>query len=746
VLEGCSDRELIERARRGDNAAFGALWGRYERRVAHVCRGYLGRGAPSAARDAAVDDDDLLAGIFIRALHYLDRHEERPGSGGFSAWLMQLTRNHCLTFLATQRRRRQWLAPLDGEPGLDARPDPGPSVARIVEEREMLRLAAQAINALPSRYRAPFRLFLEECSHGEIATALGISIEASFKRIQRARKLLQPQLTELFLAGGPAGDGGRRGCRRAAADVERGWRAVERALEEIVSSYRVVNVTLPGGGDLQLCLRIDRDQAAREAEIEPLRARLAARPRAWKQRLQLAELCYHSGRWSEAQTEYRAVLAARAACHGAALRLGGMLQGEGRPEEAAPVYEAALAALSPGEAAGLPGRLLRANLFLANGADAEAADAFRGAIACAPAEKPGYYGLNTALAHLSRYEEQLENLARLRALDPDDLFAYTAAYTPCARLVRFDLALPLLERAVELDPHHPMALKHLFQVRMNLQLCNEETLAMAERLVRLAPHFVESWGELSWIYFELGRDEESVAVLEQFLAEHPDNAEGLAALAWRLRYLGRDSEALSQARRAYRLAPQRWFVCWTFLSCAAFPSCPEAEAAAGAEEIAARFPQDAFLLSEIAGLYTARQQEERAVDYGRQAASLCPTSPLAWRRLAEAYRAFRRWEEAAEAGARLLALPGTRTCGYLSELAVARHALYDLTADALFEEAASLATTAGEFVSLAGHLEACSRLAAAEDAFRQALVSPGPPQVRRQAEAGLRRLAGRVTQ
>jgi RNA polymerase sigma factor (sigma-70 family) len=743
VLEGCSDHELIERARRGDNAAFGALWARHEHRVAHLCRGYLARGMRSGARHPAVDDEDLLASIFIRTLHYLDRHEERPGSGGFSAWLTQLTRGQCQTFLAAQRRPRQ--PTLSGEQGPEARFAPGPPVARIVGERETLRLAAQAINALPSRYRAPFRLFLEERSHSEIAAALGISIENSLKRIQRARKLLQPQLTARFLAGDSPCGNGRPGDGPADTRAERGWRAVERALEEIVSSYRVVNVTLPGGGTLQLCLRIDREQAAREAEIEPLRARLAARPRAWKQRLQLADLCYHSGRWSEAQSEYRSVLAAHPACHGAALRLGEMLQREGRPEEAVPVYEAALAALPPDEAEGLPGTLLRANEFLARGADAEAADAFRSAIARAPAEKAGYYGLDTALARLSRYEEQLENLDRLRALDPDDLFAYTAAYTPCARLVRFELALPLLERAVELDPHHPMALKHLFQVRMNLHLCDEETLQMAERLVRLAPQFVESWGELAWIYFELGRDEESIAVLEQFLAEHPDNAEGLAALSWRLKYLARDAEALSHARHAYRLAPHRWYVCWTFVSCAASKTCAEAEAVAGAEEIAVRFPQDAFLLSEIAGLYATRQQEERAVEYARRATSLSPTSPLAWRRLAEAYRAAGRWEEASEAGARLLALPGARTCVCLSELAVARHALYDLTADALFDEAASLATTASEFVSLAEHLEACSRLAAAEAAFRQALARPGPPQVHRRAEAGLRRTAGRVT-
>src|SRR5207248_1794725 len=154
----------------------------------------------------------------------------------------------------------------------------------------------------------------------------------------------------------------------------------------------------------------------------------------------------------------------------------------------------------------------------------EAMKAFRRAIDLYPGEKASYRGLNDTLGRLSRYEEQLENLARLRQLDPEDLPAHVAVYTPCARLRRFEVARPLLERAVALDPHHPMAIKHLFQVRMNLGLRDAETLELAERLVRLAPQFVASWAELAWIYAELGREDESLAVLRHFLKEHPNSA------------------------------------------------------------------------------------------------------------------------------------------------------------------------------------------------------------------------------
>src|SRR5205823_14121789 len=145
----------------------------------------------------------------------------------------------------------------------------------------VLRAAAQEIHALPVTYRTPFELFLNELSHREIAETLGISVENARKRVQRARQLLQPRLAELFATEVEVGTSPRQAAR-----------AVERALSEIVTDHRIVSIALPRGGEMQLCLRVDGKLARREAEIENRRAELASRPGAWKQRLELAELCY----------------------------------------------------------------------------------------------------------------------------------------------------------------------------------------------------------------------------------------------------------------------------------------------------------------------------------------------------------------------------------------------------------------------------------------------------------------------
>src|SRR5262249_33673163 len=158
---------------------------------------------------------------------------------GFRAWLLAIARRLCLSSLRAQRHRAAWT--LSGE-DLGAVPDGAPRPERLVEQREFIRIAAQEVNALPVPYRTAFRLFLEEHPQSEIAAERGISADAAAKRIQRARRLLQPRLGALLDSGAAAPQGGAR-VRPAQALT-----AVERALTDVVSDYRVVNLALPGGG------------------------------------------------------------------------------------------------------------------------------------------------------------------------------------------------------------------------------------------------------------------------------------------------------------------------------------------------------------------------------------------------------------------------------------------------------------------------------------------------------------------
>jgi tetratricopeptide (TPR) repeat protein len=416
-----------------------------------------------------------------------------------------------------------------------------------------------------------------------------------------------------------------------------------------------------------------------------------------------------------------------------------MFRHEQQPEAEARVYRTALAEEPPPPVTAL----LEACLLAAEGEDEEAVRAFRRALSLDPREKAAYYGLHRVLGRLSRYDEQLTNLDRLRELDAEDRLALVGVYTPCAGLRRFDRARPLLERAVALDPNDPMAVKHLFQVRMNLGLKDAETLAWAERLVQLAPQFVASWGELSWIYAELGRDEESLAVLRQFLAGHPQNAEAHAALAWRYHYLDRIQECAAAAARAYALDPGDPFVCWTL--CVAIRDAksgiPTGEALRYVSEVVARFPGDASLLAAVSAVLWNRGQVAAALDHARRSSALCPAQAESQSHLADLYRELGWWEEAARLYSALAAAPGQGRGTYLCGWAKSLQALGDPRAETLFDEACALAREAGDDLGCADILAAWGKPDLAIAAFRRCLArSPLPTYMRLRAEQGLRRL------
>ncbi len=722
-----SDLELIARTLQGESAAFDTLWKRYEPAVLGLCRQFL----EGPHRDPALEAQDLANETFVRALHFLYRYEDRTAAGAdFGDWLLEIARRVCLKCLARQRRRNRLLGARqpDAPPSLhDSHAD---AAMRAVVDRDTLRAAVQAINALPPNYRVPFKLSLEERSHREIAAALGISVETAAKRVQRARGLLRPRLEALFGAEPVARAERRERQPRGMLGV------IERALTGIVGEYRIIEVSLPSAGQTQLCIRV------RTGYSDSAPAGRSSRPaHGVRQQLAYAESCYYRGEWTEAREEYRLALAQTPGCFEAALRLGEMLVHEGRPAEAADIYRSALQE-NPQPAVAVA---LQAHLLAAEERYEAAAEAFQYALELNPGDAGLHFGLHGVLGRLSRFERQIQNLARLRERRPEHLEAYVHVYTPCARLQRWDIALPLLEQALQIDPNYPLAVKHLFQVRMNLGLCDAETGALAERLVHLAPDFVDSWSQLAWFHAEQGRSEESLAVLHAFLLEHPDNSEAHAALSWRYHYQGRDAESREHAARAYVLEPQNWHNCWTMLAShgsteAGFTL---AEADALTLDIASRFPSDAFVMECIAQFHAGWGQADQALRYAAKAQALNPTSPLPYAARASILHRFGRYAGAAAAWQELLALPGGRTASYLGALARSLAAMGAPECAAAFAEATAAARTPYDWTMLAVHLEAAGRDRAAAEAYCRCLdLDPPGKTLRTLAVEGLKRTAG----
>jgi len=160
------DRELVERAQRGDRDAFAALYMRY-RGVVHAVA--LARLRPDEA-------GDLVQDAFARALSQLDRLR-RPEA--FGAWLLMIARNRASDF---HRQRRPAGEDPDALPHHDA-----PRV-------EALRVL-QLIRELPGAYQETLLMRLVAGMTGpEIAARTGLTPESVRVNLHRGMKLLRARL------------------------------------------------------------------------------------------------------------------------------------------------------------------------------------------------------------------------------------------------------------------------------------------------------------------------------------------------------------------------------------------------------------------------------------------------------------------------------------------------------------------------------------------------------------------------
>ncbi|MYC94345.1 MAG: sigma-70 family RNA polymerase sigma factor [Caldilineaceae bacterium SB0661_bin_32] len=174
------EQDWLDRARAGEQEAFGFLVETYQRPVFALA--YRMLGDLSEAEDAAQE-------TFLRAYARLDQYD--PGRK-FSTWLFSIANYHCIDRL---RKRRVQFVGLDESPVVftlesdSARPEEETLAVEQAEEMQAL------VNQLEPEYRTPLVLrYWNDCSYQEIADVMDISVPAVKSRLFRARK----KLAELY--------------------------------------------------------------------------------------------------------------------------------------------------------------------------------------------------------------------------------------------------------------------------------------------------------------------------------------------------------------------------------------------------------------------------------------------------------------------------------------------------------------------------------------------------------------------
>jgi len=177
------DIQLIARARAGDERAFQALLGKYERAVFSICLRMV-RDREGAA--------DLAQEAFVKVFMMLERYDP---TYAFSSWLFKITSNLCIDHL--RKRRIETYAmdePIDNERGevqrqyVSGEPDP----AQVLERKQKMHMLEEAVDRLPDHYRVMLILrHQEHLSYEEIARTLDIPLGTVKARIHRARETLK---------------------------------------------------------------------------------------------------------------------------------------------------------------------------------------------------------------------------------------------------------------------------------------------------------------------------------------------------------------------------------------------------------------------------------------------------------------------------------------------------------------------------------------------------------------------------
>jgi len=185
------DRQLVERAQRGDKQAFGLLVQKYQRK--------LGRLLSRFIRDPA-EVEDVAQEAFVKAYRALPAFR---GDSAFYTWLYRIGINTAKNHLVALGRRAPTSTEVEAEEAEGF--DEGEQLRDIntpesvLLSNEIARTVNATIEKLPEELRRAIQMReLEGMSYEDIAQAMGCPIGTVRSRIYRAREAISEQLRPLL--------------------------------------------------------------------------------------------------------------------------------------------------------------------------------------------------------------------------------------------------------------------------------------------------------------------------------------------------------------------------------------------------------------------------------------------------------------------------------------------------------------------------------------------------------------------
>lgn len=181
------ERELVQKARKGDDSAYRALVEQNMRRVYALALRYTNRHE---------DADDIAQETFIRAHRSLGRFR---AESSFGTWVYRIAVNCCLSH---RRKQKRWDA-MDSVEESTVQPTDrtSPSPLRKAMSSQTRQLINDALEELSPRQKMVFVMkYLQQRSIADIAEKIGCAEgtvkKQLFRAVGRMRQLLSPLLSQ----------------------------------------------------------------------------------------------------------------------------------------------------------------------------------------------------------------------------------------------------------------------------------------------------------------------------------------------------------------------------------------------------------------------------------------------------------------------------------------------------------------------------------------------------------------------
>ena len=187
------EKLLLKRLSQGDERAFWQLWEQHQNYLRKCCLNWMG-GNP-------IDAEEALSRVTLKVWKKLPKYADKINN--LKSWLRKLTYRLCMDIHRERKRGAMGVESIEevavAGNGEVASSGASPELSVLGSELEMY--IRQAIDNLPPKLRETFILYCYwEMPYTDIAQHLAISNPNVRKRIQKAREILQKQLTP-YLSG-----------------------------------------------------------------------------------------------------------------------------------------------------------------------------------------------------------------------------------------------------------------------------------------------------------------------------------------------------------------------------------------------------------------------------------------------------------------------------------------------------------------------------------------------------------------